>query len=397
MKKILSIILIICLVGCTNTSDWNQISVDQTIVKKTIGVWVSYLDLTEMIKNKSEEQFTEQVKDMINNLEALGANKIYAQASAFTDAFYDSQYYPYSAYCGKLGKNPGYDPLGIIVTEAALRNIEVEAWINPFRSLTLKEMKALDDRYLLKQWYLADNNNLMYINDRYYLNPGSNEAIELISKVAQELLDNYQIVGIHIDDYFYPSGISDADDQKTYDEYLLLNPEKTREEYRLECCDNLVKTLNAICGKRIFSISPNAKIETNRNEYYCDVEKWISDRIYCDQMIPQVYFGFENETMPFEEVVDKWLSISNGEVNLLFGLAAYKVGDIDKYAGEGKNEWVDNADILARQAQYIKKKSSRIGLVLFRYNMMFYPSKTKFKQMQMELTKLKKILGESNA
>ncbi|MBQ4011447.1 MAG: hypothetical protein II602_02770, partial [Erysipelotrichales bacterium] len=77
---------------------------------------------------------------------------------------------------------------------------------------------------------------------------------------------------------------------------------------------------------------------------------------------------------------------------LLIGLAAYKVGTEDQWAGSGKMEWIENADVLSRQVEYCKEARRYGGVVFFRYLSMFYPEPEVFDQMQLELSKLSYLL-----
>lgn len=394
MKKLLTILLVLSLVGCSN--GFTKVNINNSESSKTHAIWFSFLEYEQMLTGRSEAEFTTSVQTMMSNLESLGINKIYAHASSYTDAFYKSSYYPWSKYCsGILDQDPGFDPLAIIINEATLRNIKVDAWINPLRSFTEEELAGLDDKYEVKQWYndpSTKESHLMYANGRYYLNPGNKDVLTLIEKVVKELCDNYSLTGIHIDDYFYPTEMNDELDQVTYQAYLAENPSASISDYRIHCTDVLVETIHSITKTHknyVFSISPNANIETNLTTYYADVEKWMKSKDYCDQMIPQIYFGFENETMSFKKVVDQWESISNGKVDLLFGLAGYKVGKEDKYAGTGSQEWIENTDILARQLDYVSSQKYYEGIALFRYYLIFYPENGIYDQMQMELSKLK--------
>ena len=111
-------------------------------------------------------------------------------------------------------------------------------------------------------------------------------------------------------------------------------------------------------------------------------------------MIPQVYFGFENGAMPFKEVVDQWEELVGNKVRLVYGLAAYKVGEEDAYAKGGKYEWQENVDILSRQIEYVQDKEHFGGIALYRYYSMFYPKTEVKQQMKIELSKVKEVLGE---
>jgi hypothetical protein len=74
-------------------------------------------------------------------------------------------------------------------------------------------------------------------------------------------------------------------------------------------------------------------------------------------ILPQIYFGFENSALPFDSCLDRWLSITDtGKVKLVPGLALYKCGKEDAFAGEGKAEWQKNSDIISRQVKYLKDR-----------------------------------------
>ena len=400
MKKLIILLLVLLLSGCGST--WERIFVDTSSTEKTYSVWLSYVDYGNMLKGKSESDFLQNVQTMMANLESLGINRIYAHVSMFTDSIYESEYYPMSSYVtGKLGEIASFDPLEMIISEANLRQIKVEAWINPLRSFTESEMKQVSDAYLVKQWYLDEElqkQNLMLVDNRYYLNPGSQDVRDLVNAYVEELSTNYSLAGIHIDDYFYPAGMKDVYDEITYLAYLEQYPEASVADYRREMTNQLVssmyQTIKNVNHSMIFSISPSANIDTNYNSYYADVIKWTKEPGYCDVMIPQVYFGFENGAMPFESVVDQWEELVGYRVRIVYGLAAYKVGEEDEYAQEGKYEWQENVDILSRQIEYVKNKEHYGGVALYRYYSMFYPSSSVKQQMKIELSKVKEVISE---
>ena len=74
-------------------------------------------------------------------------------------------------------------------------------------------------------------------------------------------------------------------------------------------------------------------------------------------IIPQIYFGFDNETLPFESCASQWAELCKSrKVLLCAGLAVYKAGKEDTFAGDsGKNEWKENSDILKRQVEYLRE------------------------------------------
>ena len=86
MKKLMILLLVLLLSGCSNS--WERIFVDLSSTPKTYGVWLSYVDYGDMLKGKSECEFQQNVQTMMANLESLGMNRIYTHVSMFTDSLY---------------------------------------------------------------------------------------------------------------------------------------------------------------------------------------------------------------------------------------------------------------------------------------------------------------------
>jgi len=104
------------------------------------------------------------------------------------------------------------------------------------------------------------------------------------------------------------------------------------------------------------SISPSGNIEYNYEFLYADVKTWLQEEGYCDWIIPQIYFGFENETNPFEKCAEQWYELkTNDRVKLIAGLALYKANEKDEFAGSGINEWTENDDIIKRETEFCKQ------------------------------------------
>jgi uncharacterized lipoprotein YddW (UPF0748 family) len=129
--------------------------------------------------------------------------------------------------------------------------------------------------------------------------------------------------------------------------------------------------------RAVFSISPGGNVRRNYNELYVDTACWVTTPGYVDMIIPQLYFGFENQTMPFESVAKEWRDmVTLPTVDLTFGLAVYKSGVSDTNAASGALEWINNSDIISRQAVFTKKLDSRIGLALYSYSYVLGSKKT---------------------
>ena len=104
--------------------------------KEFRAVWIAYYDFVDS-QGSSKSEFTKYVDEMFDNAKNLGMNAVVVHVRPFSDAMYKSEYYPWSSYAsGQQGINPGYDPLQIMVEEAHERELEIHAWLNPYRVTT---------------------------------------------------------------------------------------------------------------------------------------------------------------------------------------------------------------------------------------------------------------------
>lgn len=353
------------------------------------AVWINYNELS-MIQSGggSEEQFCEKISKMFDRAVALGLNTVFVHARAFSDAFYQSELFPYSKYItGTQGVDPGYDPLAIAVEEAHKRVLQIHAWINPYRVSLDKNFDNLCDTNPAKRWYLEggiSDPRLIICEQGIYYNPASPEVQKLIIDGVREIILGYDVDGIHYDDYFYPSTEASID-KASYQAYLDAGGKYSLEEWRRENVNNFVSgvysAVKSDSQKVRVSISPSANIEYNEEKMYADVRLWAGTSGYCDDLIPQVYYGFENETLPFETTVRQWNELCTSDsVRLCFGLAFYKCGTIDEFASSSaasdspRYEWQRSDDIIIRQIQLVRSLSRYGGYALYSYASLSSPS-----------------------
>lgn len=325
------------------------------------GLWLPYMDFENYMYNKSESEYMEGIKKILSDAKAEGINTIYFHVHPNGDAYYKSDIFPKGIYY-----TDDYDPLQIMLDEAHDMGLSVHAWLNPLRFQTVEQMENLPDDFIVKQWINEKSPMVKIINNRWYLNPAYEEVTELISKCADEILKNYNVDGIHIDDYFYPTTDTEFDI-----EACEASNNTDLSQWRQDNINNMVKALYDTVksnNKRIkFGISPQGNINANYNSQYADVKLWAGTDGYADYIIPQIYFGFENETCPFEPTLREWEKlVKDSGVSLVIGLAEYKLGEEDKWAGEaGEMEWIENPDIISQQIELVKK-SSADGYALYR-------------------------------
>lgn len=360
------------------------------------GIWISYLEYSSAMMNKSAKSFRKTMGEYFDNVKALNFNTVYVQVRAFGDAYYHSELFPTGdRYNGTIGAKLSYDPLEIMVEEAHIRSLSVHAWINPMRLMTDSQIKSLSDSYIIKKWYNDAEKCGKYIvksDGRWYLNPAYPEVEKLISDGITEIVSGYDVDGIQIDDYFYPTTASSFDS----DAYKASGTAKSLSSWRKDNINDMVKRMNKTVHSAnptvLFGISPQGSVDNNYDTLFADVKTWCRSSEYCDYIIPQVYFGFDNAALPYTDTIALWSSMtSSGDVKLIIGLAGYKIGTADNYAGaSGKNEWINNTDMLAKQMKAAKKLENYGGVAIFRYGSIFEPESSVAKHVNAEISNITK-------
>lgn len=348
------------------------------------GMWISYLDIMEM-SSGTESAFRSEIAAAYDNCAALGINTVYVHVRSHGDAYYYSDYFPRTKYM-----SGSYDPLPIMIEEAHRRGLSFQAWINPLRMCAAKDL-SLESGYPIYDW-AGGERQLVQVSSYYYLNPAYSEVIDLITKSSVEIVANYDVDGLHIDDYFYPTTDSYFDSEAFFDSgYSYIS------DFRRANCDRLVSSLYSAVKTAnptaVFGVSCQGNMDNNYNQMYADVEKWCRSSGYLDYIMPQIYFGFDNSTQPFAECVRRWdNAASKGNVPLIVGLTASKFGEEDVWAGSGRNEWINDRSILRRQFLESAEQASYGGICLFRYRLLFAPGSSVRTQIESELSDLRSVI-----
>lgn len=311
--------------------------------------WISYLEYSDIMLNKSEKEFTDYIIKMLENAKSDDINTIYFHSRAFGDSYYKSELFPQGTFL-----NQNYDPLKIIITEAHKLDISVHAWVNPLRCQTAEEFVTISDDFTTKKWFNEfQGTYICNVDGRMWLNPAYDEVTDFISDGILEIIRNYDVDGIHIDDYFYPSADENFDKSAFSD-----SGQDNLNQWRIDNINRLVSEIYSEIKNYdddiLFGISPQGNIDIDYNSQFADVKTWCSNSGYCDYIVPQIYFGFKNDTCPFEQTFQQWYDMTkNSDISLVIGLAVYKEGKEDKWAGSGKNEWIEDSDVIQKQKDFI--------------------------------------------
>jgi len=343
------------------------------------GVWISIYELPKT-KGVSKREYEAQADTMFRNLAENGFNTAFVHVRAFADAIYPSAFFPFSALLsGTQGISPDYDPLCILLEAAHCHGIAFHAWINPFRVAHSTDVSQLAADNPARVWLESENPGtrslVAVLENGIYFNPAATRVHKLVLDGVREIMRNYKVDGIHIDDYFYPT-TDPAIDAREYAAYQKAGGRLPLDTWRREMISSFVAGLYdtvKICDpKAVFSISPAGDIARNITEFYADVEEWTRTPGYADMILPQLYYGFEHQFFPFKQVARQWEALLRlPEQKAVWGLAAYKTGQPDAYAGSGSLEWVKHPDVIARQIKFLNTLSKNDGFALFSYNSLF--------------------------
>lgn len=286
-----------------------------------------------------------EADEILQTCAQWGMNAVILQVRPTCDAFYPSQLFPWSRYLtGTPGTAPtgGFDPLAYWVEQAHALGLELHAWVNPYRVTRGGEAETStlspDNPAVLHPDWVVE------YEDNYYLNPGLPQVRELVIQGAEELARNYDIDGIHLDDYFYPG--SDFDDAAAFAQYGGRFGDIG--DWRRENVNLLVKTLgerlHAIDPDLSYGISPSGVWGDSRNlpggsattggyesyhASYADSRKWVQEG-WIDYICPQIYWYIGHKSMDYSAIARWWAATTAGtDVKLYVGMADYQAGSSD--------------------------------------------------------------------
>jgi uncharacterized lipoprotein YddW (UPF0748 family) len=342
--------------------------------KEFRAVWVASVANIDWPSKKglSAEQQKREYLNILDNLKRWNMNAVVVQVKPTGDAFYPSKYSPWSEYLtGKQGVNPGYDPLKFMVDEAHKRGMEFHAWFNPYRlSMNSDKSRLSRDNIVFKkpEWVAE-------YGGKIYLNPGVPGVDDYVVDSIMEVVKNYDIDAVHMDDYFYPYKVKNQEypDESTYRQYG--GNFYSKNDWRRDNVNKLVEKLSAEIKKTKpnvkFGISPfgvwrnkstdpvrgsdtRAGVQ-NYDDLYADILLWV-DKGWIDYVAPQIYWNQGFNLAEYNTLVKWWSdAVAGSNTDLYIGQAAYKV-----------KEW-KNSNELINQVYFNRDFSNVKGSIFFSY------------------------------
>lgn len=346
------------------------------------AVWVATVGNIDIPQHTSEAQYKNEIDKILNRVEELHFNTIFFQVRPMNDAFYPSDYAPFSRYLtGIEGQDPGWDIFAYLIQEAHKRGIEIHAWLNPYRVSNASGSKEVQLAALHPDNFARQHPDLVLqdLQGRLILNPGENQVRAYIKNIIQELMANYDVDGIHFDDYFYSyNGMDNMQDEDTYE--ATKEEGQTLADWRRENVNILVRDIFEIVENYNtaqqtfvkFGISPfgiwksqgidgsNTSTSTMQSysAQYADTKKWVEEG-WLHYIMPQLYWQFDHSLAPYADLVDWWAELcAASDVDLIIGHGFYRYAET--------NAWTNESEFL-EQLRYNQKYDIIKGSSLFSY------------------------------
>ena len=311
------------------------------------GVWIATVGNIDWpsSKNLSSEEQKKEIVELLDMCKSMNFNAIIFQIRPAADAFYDSNFEPWSRYLtGMNGEapTPYYDPLAFIVEETHKRGMEFHAWINPYRAMVNYQ------EYQPNPYPLTYERPEWFVNygKHKYFNPGIPAVREYTLKIVTDVVQNYNVDAVHFDDYFYPYQIENQSfaDEDSFQKFGGSYYPDRLEEWRRNNVNSIIQELYhrikelkpwVQFGVSPFGIWRNQDIDargsatqagqTNYDHLYADIALWIK-KGWLDYILPQAYWHIGHEKADYREVV-KWWSENSFGTRLYIGHGLYKMAD----------------------------------------------------------------------
>lgn len=305
------------------------------------AVWIATVENIDWPSKKGlpPEQQKEEFRRILDLHKRNGMNAIVMQIRPVSDAFYPSQYEPWSEYLnGKQGlpPQPYYDPLQFMIEETHKRGMEFHAWLNPYRAVFSVNRSSVAPTHVSRihpEWFVT------YGTTKYF-DPGIPEGRAHVVRVVRDLVQRYDLDGVHMDDYFYPYKIAGKEfpDENSYRRY---GNGLSKEDWRRSNCDSIIKDLH----ETITSVNPSVKFGispfgvwrniakdprgsdtkagvTNYDDLYADILLWL-EKGWIDYITPQLYWEITQRVVPFPVLLDWWSKNTYGK-HLYIGQGFYR-------------------------------------------------------------------------
>lgn len=307
------------------------------------GAWVATvanIDWPSTKKLSTEAQQKEAI-ELLDLLADAHFNAVIFQVRPSADALYESNYEPWSCFlCGETGRKPMpyYDPLAFWIQEAHKRGMELHVWINPYRAHHLSGGRVGSASMVHK----ASDYIVKLKNGMYWFDPASKKTQDHVANVVKDIVQRYDIDGVHFDDYFYPyasyNGGADFPDNVSWNAYQKNGGTLSRSDWRRDQVNHFIeriyKEIKVEKPYVKFGISPFGIWKSGYpqgvvgfsqyDELYADAKLWLN-KGWVDYFSPQLYWPIDAPKQGFESLLKWWEAENTQHRHLWPGLNTVEV------------------------------------------------------------------------
>ena len=308
-----------------------------------------------------DEQKTE-LASVLDAAKADGLNAVLLHVRTAADAFYPTARAPWSRYLvgrdgASLGSYAGYDPVALAVDESHARGLQLHVWFNPFRAMPPDNLGAALAGHVTRthpEW-------VRHYGKSTWIDPGIPAARRAVLDAILEVVDRYDVDGVHLDDYFYPyleegtvtrtvkkgkrrrhitrHVTLSFPDNASWKKYGAARGWTDRAAWRRANVDDFVQTLYREVKARkrwvLVGISPFGIWRPGHpegitgldsySEVFADTRRWLREG-WVDYLAPQLYWPLDNYQQRFTRLDAWWRSENVLGRHLWPGLFTMRVG-----------------------------------------------------------------------
>jgi uncharacterized lipoprotein YddW (UPF0748 family) len=294
----------------------------------------------------------EDVSNIFESLRRAGINTVFFQVRGACTVLYRSKLEPWSGVLtGKLGEDPGWDPLDVAVVEGHRRGMTVHAWVNVFPAWPVSDSpkgpRETVPRHVMlahPEWLARDRHGEPMPLERAeaghayaFLSPTVQGVQVHTKEVIREIVTGYDVDGIHLDYVRFPDSTYSYDEasKSTYRSYVSYAPAgMTYAIWRMAQLSELIGGISKIVREArphaILSVTLRRDYMEGKEYFFQDGLEWFLQG-YVDLLVPMIY----TSNMDIFEKSLREYTLLAGEESVIAGIGAYMEGVDDiKFTGQ---------------------------------------------------------------
>lgn len=289
-----------------------DISAQQLPKHEVRAVWLTTIGGIDWPHSYNKNRQKEELRTTLDRLQSAGINTVLFQTRLRATTVFPSSMEPWDGcISGIPGNAPDYDPLQLVVDECHQRGMEVHAWV-----VTIPIGKW--DAYGCKELRKKQPSMLKKIGVDGFLNPELPQTAAYLSQMCREIVERYDVDGIHLDYIRYP---------ETWPKARSFAERSKRRGHITHIVRSIHAAVKTVKPWVKMSCSPIGKYDdllryrsggwNARHAVSQDAQQWLREGLM-DEIFPMMYFR-NNQFFPF--AID-WKEQASGRI-VVPGLGIY--------------------------------------------------------------------------